>query len=112
MKSKSQSNMKRHIGMLAIGIASLSLQGCLVAAIGSGVGAWKWGDAKKAEAETQCKKEYPNYFNSMEKINKLKKSRHEKLEPIMSMEEYCHIEKDELTEKEAANNASKQPAEK
>lgn len=88
--------------MLAIGIASLSLQGCLVAAIGSGVGAWKWGDAKKAEAETKCKKEYPNYFNSMDKINKMKISRHEKPETIVTLNEYCHIDTDKPAEKEIA----------
>jgi hypothetical protein len=85
----------KNIAVLSVTLASLSLQGCLVAAIGSGVGAWKWGDAKKAEAETQCKKEYPNYYTGMEKINNTKRAHHEKTDPIMTLNEYCHIEVEE-----------------
>ena len=83
---------KKTTNLITIGLVTLSLQGCIVAAIGAGVGSWKWGDAKKAEAETKCKKEYPNYYTSMEKINNSKRARHEKIDPIMTLNEYCHIE--------------------
>ncbi len=100
MKSKT---MSKKLGLMVVGLAALSLQGCLVAAVGRGVGGWKWGDAKKAQAETQCKKEYPAYFTSMEKINKTRISRHEKAEVIMTIEEYCHLEKAEPVELKETN---------
>lgn len=85
---------KKYIGVAGIVISTLSLQGCLIAAIGGGWGAMKYGDAKKAEAETKCKKSYPDYFMSMEKVNHERQKMHLKPEVIMSMSEYCHIEED------------------
>lgn len=91
----------RCIGIIAISIASLSLQGCIAAAVGAGVGAWKWGNSKESEAETQCKKDYPHYELSMEKVNKARASRHEKAEKIMTLNEYCHLEEKEESKKTA-----------
>ena len=79
--------LSRCVGIIAISIASLSLQGCIAAAVGAGVGAWKWGNSKESEAETQCKKDYPHYELSMEKVNKARASRHEKAEKIMTLNE-------------------------
>jgi hypothetical protein len=94
MKLKKITNIKT-LGVIAVIGCSLSLQSCIVAAAMGGLGAMRYGDAKKAEAETKCKKEYPNYYTSMQKINQSKARSHEKSEAIMTMEEYCHIEKDE-----------------
>lgn len=80
------------IGIVGMAFVALSLQGCIAAAVGAGVGAWKWGSSKESEAETQCKKEYPHYELSMEKVNKARMTRHEKAEPIMTLNEYCHLE--------------------
>ncbi len=88
------------IGLVLVSVASLSLQSCLVAAIGAGVGSWKFGDAKKAEAETKCKKSYPTYYMDMQKVNQSKARAHQKQEVIMTMEEYCHLEKDEDKKKD------------
>ena len=91
-------------GLIAVGLMALSLQGCIAAAIGTGVGAWKWGNSKTSEAETQCKKDYPNYALSMEKVNKGLAARHEKTEKIMTLSEYCHLEeKEATTDKSTAN---------
>ena len=83
---------------------ALSLQGCIAAAVGAGVGAWKWGSSKESEAETQCKKDYPNYELSMEKVNKARASRHEKAEKIMTLKEYCHLEEEEATPNKTTDN--------
>lgn len=80
------------VGLIAVGLMALSLQGCIAAAVGAGVGAWKWGSSKTSEAETQCKKDYPNYALSMEKVNQARKSRSEKAQPVMTLSEYCHLE--------------------
>ena len=85
------------VGLIAVGLMALSLQGCIAAAVGAGVGAWKWGSSKESEAETQCKKDYPNYELSMEKVNKARSTRHEKAEKIMTLQEYCHLEEEEAT---------------
>ena len=87
--------INKKIGLVLVSVAALSLQSCLVAAIGAGVGSWKFGDAKKAEAETKCKKSYPTYYMDMQKVNQSKAKAHQKQDAIMSMEEYCHLEKDE-----------------
>lgn len=42
--------MRYMLGVL--GLSSVLLQGCMVAAIGAGVGVVKWADAKKLEAQT------------------------------------------------------------
>lgn len=96
----------RCIGIIAISIASLSLQGCIAAAVGAGVGAWKWGNSKESEAETQCKKDYPNYELSMEKVNQSRANRHERPEKIMTLSEYCHIEDTEDNKKSTKNKTS------
>lgn len=60
-------------------ISLSSLQGCMVAAVGAGVGAVKWGNAKKMEAKSQCRESYNKYLNLMIKNHK----------KPMSIEEYC-----------------------
>lgn len=89
MKNK---KISQSVNMVVIGLVALSLQGCIAAAVGAGVGAWKWGSSKESEAETQCKKEYPTYELSMEKVNQSRAARHEKPEKIMTLSEYCHLE--------------------
>jgi hypothetical protein len=88
--------ISKSVGVIGIGLLALSLQGCIAAAVGAGVGAWKWGSSKTSEAETQCKKDYPNYALSMEKVNKARALRHEKAEKIMTLQEYCHLEEKEV----------------
>ena len=96
--------ISKSVGLVAVSLMALSLQGCIAAAVGAGVGAWKWGSSKTSEAETQCKKDYPNYALSMEKVNKARASRHEKAEKIMTLQEYCHLEEiDASQDKNTAN---------
>ena len=65
--------------IIGVCIASLSLQGCIVAAIGAGIGAVKYGNAKQSEAQAKCKESYNNYMALMIKSGK----------KAMSLEEYC-----------------------
>ena len=62
-----------------IAAASLMLQGCLVAGIGAGVGAWKYGDAEKEKAKTTCKNSYNDYLVKMENSN----------DELLTLKEYC-----------------------
>lgn len=91
---------------VVMSVSVLSLQGCIAAAIGSGIGAYKWGSSKESEAETQCKKEYPNYALQMEKVNKARKSRGEKAQPVMTLNEYCHLEEADDSKKSTENKTS------
>ena len=68
------------IGMVSILGSTLLLQGCLVAAVGAGVSAVKWGNAKKLEAKVKCNDSYNNYVSLMIKSNKT---------PI-SIDAYCN----------------------
>lgn len=43
------------------------LQGCAVAAIGAGIGAVKYANAKKAEAKEGCHKNYNEYLKVAKK---------------------------------------------
>lgn len=96
----------QRLGIVAVSLAALSLQGCIAAAVGAGVGAWKWGSSKESEAETQCKKDYPNYELSMEKVNQSRAARHEKPEKIMTLGEYCHLEESEQSKKSTGEKTS------
>jgi len=66
-------------GMVTIMLSSLMLQGCMVAAIGAGVGAVKWANSKKMEAKVKCNDSYNTYLGLMLKSKK----------SAMSIDEYC-----------------------
>jgi hypothetical protein len=85
------------ISVIGIGFLAVSLQGCIAAAIGGGIGAYKWGSSKSSEAETQCKKEYPDYYLKMQNVNKARSQQKQKPEAIMTIEEYCHLDPKEET---------------
>ena len=61
--------------------AATLTQGCLVAAIGAGVGAAKMGSAKQKAA-------YASYVTEMEKINLEREKANLKTRPIMTYEEW------------------------
>ena len=65
---------------LLISIMAMSLQGCIVAGIGAGVGAWKYGDAEKTKAATTCKNSYNEYLTKV------------KTTPL-TLEQYCPEDK-------------------
>ena len=67
------------IGLVLIVISTLLLQGCMVAAVGAGVGAVKWANAKKVEAKAKCQDSYNTYLGLMIKSNK---------KPV-TLDEYC-----------------------
>ena len=67
------------IGIVSVALTTLMLQGCLVAAVGAGVGAVKWANAKKMEAKTKCNDSYNTYLGLMIKSHK----------KPMDIEEYC-----------------------
>ncbi len=60
-------------------LLALSLQGCLVTAVGAGVGAVMYGSAKKDEANTKCKDSYTQYLQVMQKSKQVP----------MTLEKYC-----------------------
>jgi len=75
--------MKKSIlAILSIVLVSSMLQGCMVAAIGAGISAVKYANAKKAEAQAKCNESYNRYLSVMLK-NKQKP---------MSLQEYCKLE--------------------
>ncbi len=88
-------NFSKLLSIAGVGLLAISLQGCIAAAIGGGIGAYKWGSSKSSEAETQCKKEYPDYYLKMQNVNKARTQQKQKPEIIMSIEEYCHLEKND-----------------
>ena len=67
------------LGLASILLITLMLQGCVVAAVGAGIGAVKWANSKKLEAQTKCKDSYNTYLCLMLKNH---------MKP-MSMCEYC-----------------------
>ena len=67
------------LGLVSVVLSIFMLQGCLVAAVGAGVGAVKWANAKKMEAKVKCNDSYNTYLGLMLKSKK----------SAMSMEEYC-----------------------
>lgn len=60
---------------------TLSLQGCIVAAVGAGIAAVKYGNSKK-------KSSYNQYILGMEQINIEREKAHMKSEPILTYKEY------------------------
>ncbi len=67
------------IGLLSVVLTTIMLQGCMVAAVGAGIGAVKWGNAKKMEARAKCQESYNTYLGLMLKSKK---------KPV-NMDEYC-----------------------
>ncbi len=67
------------IGLVSVVASTFMLQGCLVAAVGAGVGAVKWANAKKMEAKVKCNDSYNSYLGLMLKSHK----------SPMNMDEYC-----------------------
>lgn len=59
---------------------SIQLSGCAVAAIGMGIAAVKWGNAKKREAQAKCDEAYNNYIDVIAKT---------KQKP-MTRDQYCY----------------------
>ena len=80
--------MKRTIKGLIILIIGLSLNGCIVAAVGAGVGAWKWGSSKQKEAQAKNQDSYNQYVLGMEKNNLEREKAHLQPEPILSYPAY------------------------
>lgn len=71
--------MKSKILVVTLLIAALNLQGCIIAGIGAGVGAWKYGNAEKEKAYAECKKQYNDYIEKSKGANT----------EIMSLAAYC-----------------------
>jgi hypothetical protein len=69
-------------GIISITLISLMLQGCMVAAIGAGIGAVKYANAKKTEAKAACNESYNRYLSVMLKNHKTP----------MSLNDYCKEE--------------------
>lgn len=72
-------------------LTSISIQGCLVAGIGAGIGAAKYGGAKQTEAQAKTRSAYNEYVIEMQKINLQRNKANLKAEPIMSYDEYVGI---------------------
>jgi hypothetical protein len=68
------------LAIFSVTLMSLLLQGCAVAAVGAGVGAWKAGNAQKAQADAACKTAYNDYLEHMQKIDP---------ENIIPLDQYC-----------------------
>jgi len=69
-------------------IITICLQGCLVAAVGAGIGAVKYGNSKKIEAQSKNMEAYNEYVLGVEKINLEREHEHLSPIPIMSSSEY------------------------
>lgn len=57
----------KKLKMALIILAISQLQGCAVAAIGAGIAAVKYGNAKKTEAKQSCYKNYNDYLKIAKK---------------------------------------------
>jgi len=68
-------------GVILVSLSTLMLQGCMVAAVGAGVGAVKLANAKKLEAKVKCNDSYNVYQKQMIQSNR---------KPI-PLDEYCKI---------------------
>jgi hypothetical protein len=86
-------NKKTIITLCGIATLSFSLQGCLVAAIGAGIGAAKWGNSQKAKARSQEEEAYNQYVLGMQKINMERQEKHMKPVPIMTFSDYSKVMK-------------------
>lgn len=67
------------IKLIAISALALSTQGCIVTAIGAGVGAVMYGKSKEKQADNECKASYTKYVDVMNKTK----------QPQMTLKQYC-----------------------
>jgi hypothetical protein len=65
--------------------------GCMVAAIGAGMGAAKWGSAKQTEAQAKTRTAYNEYTIEMQKINLQRQKAGLRPEPVIGYEEYAGL---------------------
>lgn len=77
--------MKRSVLIVGLLVGCFGLQGCMVAAIGAGVGAWKYGNSKKVAAQGSS---YNEYLLGMEEINLKRSAAGLRPEYIMSQDQY------------------------
>lgn len=78
-ETKMKTLTKKLIQTTIIIIPILSLQGCLVTAVGAGVGAALWGSSKSKDAQTKCHDSYNEYLQVEKKNNEIP----------MTIEKYC-----------------------
>ena len=85
--------MKKII-LVLIGFALVSLQSCSVGtSLEEGISGM--GLTHFFETEEQCKASYPQYVKDMQVFNQAAVEQHQTLEPVMTIEKYCHLEKKE-----------------
>ena len=76
---------------MALSGSLLLLNGCLVAAVGAGVGAVKYGKAKQKEAATMQKSAYSDYVIEQQKINTDREKNGLSPEKIMTFDEWDNL---------------------
>ncbi len=72
--------LKPLLAIFIVTLMSLLLQGCAVAAVGAGVGAWKAGNAQKTQADAACKNAYNGYLDRMQKNDS---------KNVIPLDQYC-----------------------
>lgn len=79
----------KKIKLMAIGMLAMTIQSCSsVASVGASMGV----NPQLFETEKQCKEEsYPKYVQDMQLVNNAKADQHQTPEPVMTVEQYCHI---------------------
>ena len=86
MLTQTHRTIRKKLLAIILLIASLAtaslLQGCLVASIGAGIGAARYGGAKQRDA-------YANYRIEMEKLNLEREKSGLEIQPIMTYEEWA-----------------------
>jgi hypothetical protein len=80
--------VKKILMVLAISLTCVQLQGCLVASIGAAMGAAKWGNAKKMEAQAKQDQMYNEYTLGMQHVNTEREIHHLRPDIIMTKEQY------------------------
>lgn len=81
----------KKIRLISIGFMAMVLQSCSsVASVSASMGV----NPQLFETEEQCKEvSYPKYVKDMQVFNNAKIEQHQTPEPVMTVEKYCHIEK-------------------
>lgn len=85
---KKEANMKK-VKLMTVGVVAMAIQGCSsVASVGASMGV----NPQLFETEKQCKEEsYPKYVQDMQVVNNAKIEQHQTLEPVMTVQQYCHL---------------------
>jgi hypothetical protein len=83
-------NVKIILELLVIICASLFLEGCIVAAVGAGIAAVKYGNSKKTEAQAKNMDSYNQYEIGMQKINIERAQKNLPPVKIMTYKEYLN----------------------